>query len=173
MRILISGLLVFLIWASFSSYIYVEKIWQEPVDPDLTIAEPLVEENVIEESSDTLMTEIPDLPSNFAVYFDYNKSEFMADNQNDAKFEAFLDYLIFVSESTVEITGHTDALGSEEYNHRLGLTRANSVILHFHKLGINDNQLIIKSEGESNPVASDNTEEGRAKNRRAEIIIKK
>ncbi|MCK4922231.1 MAG: OmpA family protein [Bacteroidales bacterium] len=169
MRILISGLLVFLIWASFSSYIYVEKIWQEPVDLDLTIAE----ENVIEESSDTLMTEIPDLPSEFTVYFDYNKSDFMADNQNDAKFEAFLDYLIFATESTVEITGYTDGLGSAEYNHRLGLTRANSVILHFHKLGINDDRLIIKSEGESNPVASNNTVEGRAKNRRAEITIKK
>ena len=173
MRILISGLFVFLIWSAFSSYIYVEKIWQEPVDPDLTIIEPLIEEEIIEEPSDSLISEIPDLPSDFAVYFNYNESDFMTDNQNDANFEAFLDYLIFVSEAKVEIIGHTDAIGPADYNHRLGLTRANSVILHFQKLGINDPRLILKSEGESNPVADNNTEEGRAKNRRSEIIIKK
>lgn len=173
MRILITGLFVFLIWAAFSSYIYVEKIWQEPVDPDMTISDPMVVENDIEESSDTLMTETPALPSDFVVYFDYNKSDIISDNQNDAKFNAFLDYLIFESESRVEITGHTDALGSADYNYKLGLTRSNSVVLHFQKLGINDPRLILKSEGESNPSVSNNTEGGRAKNRRAEINIKK
>ena len=172
MRILISGLFVFLIWAAFSSYIYVEKIWQEPVDPDTTLVEPVVEEIVLEEASDLSPAATPVLPSDFNVYFDYNKADIIADNQNDEKFKTFIDYLIFETESIVEITGHTDARGSAKYNDELGLIRANSVVLRFQELGINDARLSINSKGESSPVANNTTEEGRANNRRTEIKIK-
>ena len=169
MRILISGLFVFLIWAAFSSYIYVEKIWQEPADPEVTLVEPVVEEVLTEDVS---VAETPALPSDFIVYFDYNKSDIIVDSQNDEKFKTFIDYLIFETESIVEITGHTDSRGSAKYNDELGLIRANSVVLHFQELGINDDRLSIHSKGESSPVSNNTTEEGRADNRRAEIKIK-
>ncbi len=172
MRILISGLFVFLIWAAFSSYIYVEKIWKGSVVPDVTLTEPVLEENAVEEISDASLIESPTLLSDFAIYFDYNMSKIIPDVQNDAKFAAFIDYLIFETESFVEITGHADARGPSRYNDELGLIRANSVVLRFQELGINSDRLIIRSDGESNPVASNETEEGRAKNRRAELTIK-
>ena len=173
MRILVTGLLLFLIWATFSGYIYVEKIWQEPVDSDLTMSEPVVEEAIIEESSETEMAEPLAIPSDFAVYFEFDKDEIIPNNQNNVGFEAFIDYLIFESDAVVEITGHADWTGSEDYNYRLGLRRANSVLVHFQQLGINDKNLSLKSDGEMNPVADNNSLEGRAKNRRAEITIKK
>lgn len=173
MRILLTGLLIFLIWATFSSYIYLEKIWQKPVDPDLTYVEAIIEDAVLEESADSIVAKALIIPSDFAVYFEFNKDEIIPNNQNDAGFEAFIDYLIFKSDAVVEITGHTDYRGTEEYNYRLGLGRANSVLVHFQKLGINDKNLSLKSDGELNPVADNNTDEGRAKNRRVEITIKK
>ncbi|MCF8378119.1 MAG: OmpA family protein [Bacteroidales bacterium] len=173
MRILLTGLLIFLIWATFSSYIYIEKIWQEPVDPDLTSLEAVTEEAFMEESSDSIMAKALTIPSDFAVYFEFDKDEIIPNPQNDTGFEAFIDYLIFESDALVEITGHADWTGPEDYNYRLGLRRANSVLVHFQKLGINDKNLSLKSEGELNPVADNNSKEGRAKNRRAEITIKK
>jgi len=173
MRILVSGLLIFLIWATFSSYIYIEKIWQEPVDPDLTSLEAVAEEAVMEESSDSIVEKAQTIPSDFSVYFEFDKDEIIPNSQNDAGFEAFIDYLIFESDAVVEITGHADWLGAEDYNYRLGLRRANSVLVQFQKMGINDKNLSLKSEGELNPVADNNTAEGRAKNRRVEITIKK
>jgi len=72
----------------------------------------------------------------------------------------------------VEVQGHTDATGSEEYNLRLGEKRAEAVrrVLNIEK-GIPLHRISVISYGQSKPVADNATREGRAKNRRVTLVV--
>ncbi len=72
----------------------------------------------------------------------------------------------------LQITGHTDDVGNDRSNLGLSLARANSVADYLQNLGINRHIMRLDGKGESRPLASNQTEQGRAKNRRVEIIIK-
>ncbi|MEQ9736263.1 MAG: OmpA family protein, partial [Algiphilus sp.] len=67
---------------------------------------------------------------------------------------------------TVEIIGHTDARGDDAYNQKLSEERALAVRDRLVAQGIDDTRLSLTGRGESQPVASNDTEEGRAANRR-------
>lgn len=71
----------------------------------------------------------------------------------------------------VLITGHTDALGPQSYNLSLSQRRAKSVMLYLAGKGVEPTRLSADGEGEFSPVASNDTEEGRAQNRRVEFKI--
>ncbi len=73
----------------------------------------------------------------------------------------------------VEIAGHTDNVGSVEYNLELSQKRANAVKEYLISKGVNPAQLIAKGYGESKPVATNATPEGRQQNRRVEFKILK
>ena len=74
--------------------------------------------------------------------------------------------------TVVHIVGHTDSTGSDDYNQRLSERRAESVGLYLRDRGVNGNRLIYRGRGENQPVASNDTAEGRRQNRRVEIFIK-
>lgn len=69
------------------------------------------------------------------------------------------------------IEGHTDAIGSNEYNKKLSLERAQAVADYFVQNGIERNRLELIGLGESQPIATNDTQEGRAMNRRVEIKL--
>lgn len=69
----------------------------------------------------------------------------------------------------VEISGHTDSVGSDRYNQKLSLRRAESVRTYLISKGIPAERLSIKGYGESQPIADNATEEGRFQNRRVEL----
>ena len=71
----------------------------------------------------------------------------------------------------VEIAGHTDSRGSEEYNQGLSERRANAVRDYLEGKGVKATRLTAKGYGESMPVASNDTDAGRAENRRVEMIV--
>lgn len=71
----------------------------------------------------------------------------------------------------IEIQGHTDSIASDEYNQTLSEKRANAAMEHFVSKGVNPGRLQTRGFGESKPIASNETPEGRAKNRRIEIRI--
>lgn len=71
----------------------------------------------------------------------------------------------------VAINGYTDSVGSDAYNMRLGQRRADTVEKYLVSQGIDASRLRTQSFGESNPVASNDTAEGRAENRRVEIVV--
>ncbi|OJJ15872.1 hypothetical protein BKI52_36750 [marine bacterium AO1-C] len=73
-------------------------------------------------------------------------------------------------EVVVKITGHTDHLGEEEFNKTLSLQRAQAVEKYLLDKGIK-NKMIVKGEGESQPIAPNNTEAGRRKNRRVDVEL--
>jgi outer membrane protein OmpA-like peptidoglycan-associated protein len=73
----------------------------------------------------------------------------------------------------VMITGHTDNQGAADYNVKLSENRAASVVAYLVKAGIVSARLKWKGYGDSRPAAANDTEEGRAKNRRIELVILK
>ena len=69
----------------------------------------------------------------------------------------------------VRVEGHTDSIGNDDYNQRLGLRRAQAVRQYFSDGGISSGRISAKSFGESKPIASNDSDEGRALNRRVEL----
>ena len=71
----------------------------------------------------------------------------------------------------LEIQGHTDATGAEDYNQQLGLKRAEAVRRQLHSQGVALERMATISYGEDAPVVDNSTPEGRARNRRVEIVV--
>jgi OOP family OmpA-OmpF porin len=89
--------------------------------------------------------------------------------------EAILDDAVAVmnkhSSINVRIEGNTDSIGSDAYNMGLGQRRADSVESYLVSRGISASRLSTVSFGETKPIASNDTEEGRAQNRRVDLIV--
>ena len=71
----------------------------------------------------------------------------------------------------IDIIGHTDSDGTEEYNMGLSIRRAEAVRDYMVSEGVDASIIDVSGEGESNPVADNATKEGRAENRRVDIHV--
>ncbi len=71
----------------------------------------------------------------------------------------------------INVTGHTDSTGSDEHNLNLSQQRAAAVGNYLNLRGVNASRLVVRGMGESMPIASNDTEAGRAQNRRVELSI--
>jgi outer membrane protein OmpA-like peptidoglycan-associated protein len=80
-------------------------------------------------------------------------------------------YLNRKDDERIEIGGHTDNVGKPASNLKLSLDRANAVRDYLIGKGINPERLTAKGYGMTEPIAENNTEEGRAQNRRTEVKI--
>jgi outer membrane protein OmpA-like peptidoglycan-associated protein len=104
------------------------------------------------------------------IYFDFNKENIKE------QYDAILDEVAMVlmeklPEAIVTLAGHTDSTGTEKYNDALSLRRAKAVESYLaDKRGIPANRMIVKGYGENAPIATNEMAEGRAKNRRVEIL---
>jgi OOP family OmpA-OmpF porin len=67
--------------------------------------------------------------------------------------------------------GHTDSIGTDAYNQKLSVRRAEAVKAFLVSQGIEKNRIYTEGKGEKQPVADNKTKEGRAKNRRVEIEV--
>lgn len=94
----------------------------------------------------------------------------------ESKFSPVLDSVVVVldefNQTYVDVVGHTDSKGSEEYNQRLSEKRARSVASYFESRAVISERVMADGMGEADPIAPNNTHEGRAKNRRVEIKLK-
>ena len=79
--------------------------------------------------------------------------------------------LVQYNQTVVEIAGHTDSVGTEAYTQGLSQRRANSVAAYLGGHGVMQQRMITVGAGESRPIASNDTETGRAQNRRVEITL--
>ena len=77
------------------------------------------------------------------------------------------------SDLDIEIAAYTDSMGADAYNLSLSQKRAESVMSYLVSKGVNPEQLTAKGYGEANPIASNDTAEGRAENRRVELVVVK
>ena len=75
------------------------------------------------------------------------------------------------NQTVVEVAGHTDSVGTDAYNQALSERRANSVAAYLGRKGVMQQRMIMVGAGETRPVASNDTDAGRAQNRRVEITL--
>lgn len=75
-------------------------------------------------------------------------------------------------DTRVIVTGHTDSTGEASYNQRLSERRAESVAAVLRRSGVSAGRVVTRGAGQTQPVASNATAEGRAQNRRVEIVIR-
>jgi OOP family OmpA-OmpF porin len=99
--------------------------------------------------------------------FDFNKSEI---RHTDA-INQVVDILQENQDLNVTIIGHTDSRGTAEYNQALSETRARAVAKYLHYKGVSLDRIKVFGMGEDQPVADNETDPGRAKNRRVEFVI--
>ena len=104
------------------------------------------------------------------VTFEYNKDTI------DPKFYTVLNdvakVLVDYPSTYVDVFGHADSVGSDEYNLGLSQRRANSAASYLSSHGVKAERIFVTGYGESQPIATNDTEEGRAKNRRIEIKLR-
>lgn len=94
-------------------------------------------------------------------------------NEYSNKINEFANFLKKYPNLNAKIKAHTDATGSEKYNEKLSQRRANSALKALTDLNIDAKRLEAVGYGETKPIASNKTKEGRALNRRVEAVIKK
>lgn len=94
----------------------------------------------------------------------------------DSRFYGVLDDVAQVlnqyDQSTIDIIGHADSTGAEDYNLNLSRQRASSVAGYLVSRSVLADRLFVDGYGETRPVASNDTEAGKAQNRRVEIVIR-
>ena len=103
------------------------------------------------------------------VHFDFNK----ANIRDDAK--PILDQAVATLKEhgsiAITVVGHTDSVGSDDYNEKLSLRRASAVRDYLAAAGVDASRMTVEGKGESSPVASNDTADGRAQNRRVELLV--
>jgi OmpA-OmpF porin, OOP family len=105
------------------------------------------------------------------IYFDFDRATLK--RESFVELDKVVDFLKENPTVEIEISGHTDGKGSADYNLRLSQGRAQSVVDYVIGQGIDGYRLIAKGYGLEKPVATNDTEEGRATNRRVEFTVLK
>lgn len=103
------------------------------------------------------------------TFFDFNKAVLKADGK--AKLEDLVSKLKGMNLEVVIAVGHTDSVGSDAYNQKLSIRRAEAVKAFMVSKGIEANRVYTEGKGKKQPVADNKTAEGRAKNRRVELEV--
>lgn len=103
------------------------------------------------------------------IFFDFNKSTLRKESENEI--QQLVKLLTDVPTMKIEISGHTDNRGSDEYNKNLSNQRAKAVYDRLIEKGIDASRLTYVGYGEEKPIATNETEEGRQLNRRTEFKV--
>lgn len=103
------------------------------------------------------------------IFYDFDKSTLRSESISE------LDRLVLLMTENptikIELSSHTDNVGTDEYNITLSQARAQSVVDYVIAKGINKDRLVAKGYGETIPIATNDSEEGRQQNRRTEFKI--
>lgn len=127
----------------------------QPTARDLEVAEPL--------------SPAPEAIATPEVYFAFDRTEIQSQFARDLD---ALAAVLIKNDVGIYIDGHTDWVGSEQYNMDLSERRASSVEMYLVDRGVNTQWLTTRGYGETRPVADNTTAQGRAANRRVEVILK-
>jgi OOP family OmpA-OmpF porin len=103
------------------------------------------------------------------AFFDFDKAVLKPEGR--AKLDDLVGKVKDINLEVIIAVGHTDSVGSDAYNQRLSVRRAEAVKSYLVSKGIEKNRVYTEGKGEKQPVADNKTSEGRAKNRRVEIEV--
>jgi OOP family OmpA-OmpF porin len=139
---------------------------QEPVSEKVTVKEVPVEKIVVKEVPKVAKAERIIFPE---VAFQFDSAQLT--ELGKGKIYLVAQKLKENSDIVVAVEGHTDYIGNGEYNQRLGLRRAETVMKELAELGIDPKRMSVASFGESKPVIDQQTDWARAVNRRVEFNV--
>lgn len=118
----------------------------------------------VERQGDNITLNMPS-----GITFDFDRADLKSE------FRPVLDNLATTlneyNQTRIEVTGHTDSKGTDAYNMTLSQNRANAVAGYLGSRGVASSRMVVSGAGETRPVASNDTESGRAQNRRVEITL--
>ena len=100
-------------------------------------------------------------------FFDYNSFELKP--ESFPELDRLAEFIKSNTSMEIEISGHTDNIGSDEFNKKLSLKRAESVLNYLVSKGIKKNLMSVKGYGATIPLVPNTNDENRSKNRRVEI----
>jgi OmpA-OmpF porin, OOP family len=103
------------------------------------------------------------------AFFDFDKSVLKPEGK--AKLDDLISKVKGINLEVIIAVGHTDSIGTDAYNQKLSVRRAEAVKAYLVSKGIEKNRVYTEGKGEKQPVADNKTAEGRAKNRRVEIEV--
>jgi OOP family OmpA-OmpF porin len=103
------------------------------------------------------------------AFFDFGKSVLKPEGK--AKLDDLTDKIKAINLEVIIAVGHTDAVGSDDYNQKLSMRRSQAVKAYLVSKGVDKSRVYTEGKGEKQPVADNKTKEGRAKNRRVEIEV--
>jgi OOP family OmpA-OmpF porin len=103
------------------------------------------------------------------AFFDFDKS--VLKPAGKAKLTDLVGKIKGINLEVIIAVGHTDSVGTDAYNQKLSVRRAEAVKAFLVSQGIEKNRIYTEGKGEKQPVADNKTKEGRAKNRRVEIEV--
>ncbi len=103
------------------------------------------------------------------IFYDFNKATLRP--ESEAELDRLYKLLNENPSLKIEISGHTDNVGSASYNQKLSESRAKSVVNYLFDKGVDKSRLTFKGYGFNRPIAKNDSEEGRQQNRRTEFEI--
>jgi outer membrane protein OmpA-like peptidoglycan-associated protein len=103
------------------------------------------------------------------ILFDINRADLKSSSR--AELEKLANILNKYDDTNILLAGHTDSTGSDEYNMGLSRQRAQSVANYLSNQKVNRERFTVSGYGKSDPIASNDTADGRAQNRRVEVAI--
>jgi len=140
-------------------------------DEPVIVEEPVVVEEVVVEAVEepVVVTRTFETQTIGTGSFDLNSTTLKPEGA--AKLDDLVALLNEYPQANVEVIGYTDTSGSAAYNLKISEKRADSVANALIEKGIDSSRIQVRGEGENNPIASNDTREGRQQNRRVEIIV--
>lgn len=106
----------------------------------------------------------------FSIYF--GGGSYYIDPEQEQELFQWLEDIPELENQLISIHGHTDNIGSVEYNQLLSRYRCEAALMKLLKKGISEEQITIEDFGEYNPIYDNTTWQGKLKNRRVDVIIK-